>query len=104
MTDKDQKPAAASQPASAAAATAPRKGGAIDTKIIQNLGVSLEAFVGEARMSVGELSALGEGSVVPLESGLNQSVELRLNGVAVARGELVAVGDHFAVRLTEIAK
>ena len=48
--------------------------------------------------------ALRLGTVVPLDATLNQSVELRLNGVAVARGELVAVGDSFAVRLTEIAK
>ncbi|MBL7358791.1 FliM/FliN family flagellar motor switch protein, partial [Escherichia coli] len=39
-----------------------------------------------------------------LDAQLNTPVELRLNGVAVARGELVAVGEKFGVRLTEIAQ
>ena len=78
--------------------------GSINPKLIETVSVTLEAYLGEARMTVAELTALKDASVVPLDAALNQSVELRLNGVAVARGELVAVGDSFAVRLTEIAK
>ena len=78
--------------------------GAINPKLIETVSVTLEAYLGEARMTVAELTALKDSSVVPLDAALNQSVELRLNGIAVARGELVAVGDSFAVRLTEIAK
>lgn len=78
--------------------------GKINPRLIETVSVTLEAFLGEARMTVAELTALKDSSVVPLDAALNQSVELRLNGVAVARGELVAVGDSFAVRLTEIAK
>ena len=78
--------------------------GNINPKLIETVSVTLEAYLGEARMTVAELTALKDNSVVPLDAALNQAVELRLNGVAVARGELVAVGDSFAVRLTEIAK
>jgi flagellar motor switch protein FliN/FliY len=53
---------------------------------------------------VAELAALRDGAVVPLDAPLSQAVELRLNGVAVAKGELVSVGDRFAVRLLEISK
>jgi len=76
----------------------------IDPKLIETVGVSLEAFLGEARMTVGELTALKPDSVVSLDASLGQAVELRLNGVPVARGELVAAGDSFGVRLTEIAR
>ena len=41
---------------------------------------------------------------VALDAQLNSAVELTLNGVAVARGELVAVGEKFGVRLTEIVQ
>lgn len=78
--------------------------GKIDRKLIDNVEVSLEAYLGPARMTVADLSALSENSVVRLESGLNRSVELRLNGISVGTGELVAVGDRFGVRLTELAK
>lgn len=88
----------------AAAAKAESPAGRINPKLIDAVGVTLEAYLGEARMTVADLTALRDDSVVPLDAVVNQAVELRLNGVTVARGELVAVGDSFAVRLTEIAK
>jgi flagellar motor switch protein FliN/FliY len=76
----------------------------LNPKLIDSVDVTLEAFLGESRMTVAELLALRPGSIVELDASLGQAVELRLNGVAVARGELVAAGDKFAVRLTEISK
>ena len=78
--------------------------GRIDARLIDNVGVTLEAFLGGARMTVAELTNLKADAVVPLDAALNHAVELRLNGVPVARGELVAVGDKFGVRLVEMAK
>lgn len=75
---------------------------AINAKLIDAVEVTLEGFLGSAHVTIAELTALREGTVLPLDAALNAAVELRLNGVAVARGELVAVGDNFAVRLTEI--
>lgn len=96
------------EPASKTPRPAPAKAeaqlGRINPRLIDTVNVTLEAYLGEARMTVAELTALNQGAVVPLDAALNQSVELRLNGVTIARGELVAVGDSFAVRLTEIAK
>ena len=73
-------------------------------RLIDEVEVELEAFVGDTRMTVAELGALKPEAVVVLDAPLNQAVELRLKGATVARGELVAVGDKFAVRLTEIAE
>lgn len=78
--------------------------GRIDAKLIDNVAVTLEAYLGDARMTVADLTALKQDAVVPLDAALNRAVELRLNGVSVARGELVAVGDKFGVRLVEMAK
>lgn len=75
----------------------------INPRLIDAVEVVLDGFLGAARMTVAELTALKEGAVVALDAPLNGLVELRLNGAAVARGELVAVGETFAVRLTEIA-
>jgi flagellar motor switch protein FliN/FliY len=95
-------PAAALQPDPPAAKKA-NPPGRIDARLIDNVGVTLEAYLGGARMTVAELTDLKADSVVPLDAALNQAVELRLNGVPVARGELVAVGDKFGVRLIEMA-
>ena len=93
MTEQNSKAMAADAPVSR-----------INPQLIDNVGVTLEAFLGDARLTVAELTALKEGAVVPLGASLNEAVELRLNGVPVARGELVAVGDKFGVRLVELAK
>ncbi|MEP9403185.1 FliM/FliN family flagellar motor C-terminal domain-containing protein [Sphingomonas silueang] len=80
--------------------TAPAR---IDPRLIDTVPLELEAVLGRATMTVGELAALKADGIVPLDAPLNRQVELRLNGVAVARGELVAVEDRFAVRIGEIA-
>ena len=76
----------------------------IDPSLIAGVEVRLEAVIGAATMTVAELMKLEKGSAVTLESSLERDVELRLNGVAVARGELVAVGDNYGVRIVEILR
>lgn len=76
----------------------------IDPNLIGSVEVVLEAVLGAATMSVSELMKLQKGSTVELESSLARDVELRLNGAPVARGELVAVGDHYGVRVIEILR
>jgi flagellar motor switch protein FliN/FliY len=76
----------------------------VDSSIFKDIQVDLRARLGEARMSVDELLALRTGSIVKLDAKLNSPVELRLNGSVVARGEIVAVGDQFGLRIIEIAR
>ncbi|OQW70377.1 MAG: hypothetical protein BVN33_17540 [Proteobacteria bacterium ST_bin13] len=76
----------------------------LNSKLIESVPVEIEAFLGGKRMTVAELASLKPGATIALDAPLNGPVELRLNGIAVARGELVAVGEKFGVRLTEIAQ
>jgi flagellar motor switch protein FliN/FliY len=76
----------------------------IDEGLIAGVEVTLEARLGSAKMTIAELMELKAGDCLPLDAELNRDVELRLNGVTVARGELVAVGDNFGVRIVEIAR
>lgn len=73
------------------------------TAVIEAVDVSIEAFVGEANLTIAELNACKIGSVITLDSGLQDAIELRLNGVIIAHGELVAVGDRFGVKITNLA-
>jgi len=100
MTEHSPKPPAAAKDN---AKTKSAGGGGISAKLIEAVEVSLDALLGSARMKVSELTGLGEGDVVTLDATLSTAVDLKLNGATIARGELVTVGDHFAVRLTEIA-
>jgi flagellar motor switch protein FliN len=75
----------------------------ISADVLAHVEVELEAHVGKALMSIGELTQLAEGSIIKLDSALGRDVEIRLNGAVVAMGQLVAVDDNFAVRITHIA-
>lgn len=75
----------------------------IDPRLIDTVAVEVEAIVGHARMTVGELTRLTPGATLPLDAALNRPVALRLNEREIARGELVAVDGKFGVRLIEIA-
>ena len=69
---------------------------------LHQIRTRLQVCVGEVGMTVGELLAAREHQVVVLDRTLTQPVDLLLEGRVVARGELVAVDDHFAVRITEL--
>lgn len=72
----------------------------IDLLLDVSLNVTVE--VGRTRLPVDEILRLGPGSVVRLSRGANEPVELRVNGKLVAYGEVVVVGECYAIRLVQI--
>lgn len=87
--------------------TAPIPTPAVDlasrSALIDSVDVNLETVVGQVTMSVAELNALQPGAIIALATAISDLVDVRLNGIVIARGELVSVGDQFAVRLTEVS-
>jgi len=75
----------------------------LDAAIFNNVRVSLQAKLGEVSLSVDELLKLRSGSVVTLNRQMNDLVDLRLHDAVIGRGEIVAVGDNFGLRIVEIA-
>jgi flagellar motor switch protein FliN/FliY len=71
-------------------------------ELLKDVSVTLEIRLGEASVSVQDLFSLKDGSVVELQRMVDDPVDVLLNGRVVARGQLVASGDQFGVRLTEI--
>lgn len=76
----------------------------IDSTIFKDVRVPLQAKLGQATLTVADLLALKSGSIVKLDAGMSELVELRLNDSVVARGEIVAVDDNFGVRIVEVAE
>ena len=71
---------------------------------IQAVKVRLHVVAGEATLTVGELAALREDTVLKLDRAVDEPVDVVLDGQVVARGRLVAVGDEFGVQVTELAR
>jgi flagellar motor switch protein FliN/FliY len=87
----DLKPSAAGAP-----------GGEMNLNLILDVSVTLALEVGRARMSVRELLQLAPGAVVELDRHAGEPLDVLVNGVRIARGEVVVVNDKFGIRLTEV--
>jgi flagellar motor switch protein FliN len=70
--------------------------------LIKDIKVKITVCVGQAELTVAELFALKDDSVIELQAATTDPVEVMLEGKVVARGALVAVGDRFGVSITEI--
>ena len=71
--------------------------------LVDHVDVRLEVYLSGTTLKVAALNALQHGDVVTLDDPLNARVEMRVNGIAIAEGELVAVGDQFAVKIVSLA-
>lgn len=60
--------------------------------------------VGQVDLTVQDLLSLKLNQVVSLNQALDAPVDLTLNGQVIARGVLVAVDEHFGVRITELPR
>ena len=69
---------------------------------LHQIKTQLQVCIGDIHLTVGELMAAREHQVLVLDRQLTQPVDVMLEGRVVARGELVAVDDQFAVRITEL--
>jgi flagellar motor switch protein FliN len=64
--------------------------------------VRLSVEVGAVRLSLREVLGLEVGAVHVLDRRVDQPVDVLINERLIARGEIVAIGDRFGVKLTEI--
>jgi len=75
---------------------------------IRNIGVLLDidmkltVELGRARMKIRDIMNLSPGTVVELGKAPNEPVDIMVNGVLLARGEVVVVDEQFAVRITKL--
>lgn len=64
--------------------------------------VRLSVEVGAVRLNLRDVLGLAVGSVHALDRRVDQPVDVLINERLIARGEIVAIGDRFGVKLTEI--
>ncbi len=80
----------------------------VDFEEVSNLAVLMDVQLpvsirfGETEMILEEIVKLGVGSVIELNSGIDQPVELIVNNRILARGEIVTVDGFYGIRITEI--
>ena len=71
-------------------------------KVLENIEVKLTVEVGSTELKIRDLLKLNEGSVVELERLAGDPLDILANGVKIAKGEVVMVGERFGIRFTEV--
>ncbi|MDA8687620.1 flagellar motor switch protein FliN [bacterium] len=71
-------------------------------KVLENIEVKLTVEVGSTELKIRDLLRLNEGSVVELERLAGDPLDILANGVKIAKGEVVMVGERFGIRFTEV--
>lgn len=75
---------------------------AANFRLLQDVDVKLTVEIGSTQLTLRELLALGESSVIELDRYANELLDVFVNGTLIGRGEVVTVGEKFGVRLTEL--
>ncbi|MEW5762005.1 MAG: FliM/FliN family flagellar motor switch protein [Bacillota bacterium] len=69
---------------------------------LDDVQVNLAAELGSTTLKVRDILALGEGSVIRLDRAAGDNIDLLLNGLKFARGEVLVINNLFAIRVSSI--
>ncbi len=70
--------------------------------LLKDIPVTITVVLGRTSLPLGKLFTLGRGGIIDLNYTAGEPVEILINNKPVARGEVVAVNEELAVRITGI--
>ena len=70
---------------------------------LKDVDVRLSVELGRAEMKLREVLALGQESIVMLDRLTDELLDVMVNGKMIAKGEIVAQGNRFGLRIVELA-
>jgi flagellar motor switch protein FliN/FliY len=71
--------------------------------LLSDVPLELSVELGRVTMTLREIAErLGPGSVIPLTKLTGEKLDVRINDRLIARGEAVAVGERYGVRIVEL--
>ena len=70
--------------------------------LVKDIPVVLTLEVGGRYITIGELLEMKPGEIIPLDREEDESLDVKVNGTLVARGEVVLVENRYGVRLLDI--
>ena len=74
----------------------------VNLDLVLDIPVNISLRVGTADISIRDLVTLVEGSVIALDQGASEPMDVLVNGTLIAHGEIVVVDERFGVRLTDV--
>lgn len=71
----------------------------LDLEQLQDIQVPVHLVLGHAKLTLDELINLEPDKIIELDRLAGEAVDVLVNGRCLAKGEVVVVNNHFAVRL-----
>jgi len=71
--------------------------------LLGEVDVRISVELGRTEMKLKDVLSLNEDSVVTLDRLTDELLDVMVNGKLIARGEVVAQGDRFGLRIVELA-
>ena len=69
---------------------------------LMDIPVTISMEVGRCEITIRNLLQLNQGSVVELDRIAGEPLDVMVNGMLLAHGEVVVVNDKFGIRLTDV--
>lgn len=73
-----------------------------DLDMIMDIPVQISVELGRTKMPIKDLLQLSQGSIVELTALAGEPLDIMINGLLFARGEVVLVNEKLGVRVTDI--
>jgi flagellar motor switch protein FliN/FliY len=70
--------------------------------LVHDVPLEISAVLGQTELSLREVVAMVPGSVFELDKLSTEPIDLYVNNILIARGEVVVVDDKFAVKISEL--
>jgi flagellar motor switch protein FliN/FliY len=70
--------------------------------ILLDLPITITVEIGSKVMTLEDVLKLSPSSILDLDRYINEPIDLKVNGVLVAKGELYQVEDQFAIKIKDI--
>ena len=99
----EPEPAAAPAPRAESAPEAPVPGYSRTMDLLLEVDLPVSISFGKALLPMKDVLKLTTGSIVELNRGLNEPVEVLVNHCLIARGEVVVVEGNYGIRIQQIA-
>ena len=77
-------------------------GADVNLNLVLDVPVNIAIRVGSTDISIRDLVGLVEGSVIALDQDASEPMDVLVNGMLIAHGEIVVVDEKFGVRLTDV--
>lgn len=71
-------------------------------EMVEDIPVELSVEIGRAKLPIGQVLRLAQGSIVELDVLAGEPLNVYVNGILIAQGEVVVVNDKFGIRLTDV--